>query len=414
MSSFIEKILAAGERFLKIDLRYALRGGFWLTLGQVIASASSFALSIVFANALPPETYGVYRYALSIAGFLSITSLGGINTALTRSVARGMPGSIRPALAVRMKWSLLGGAAALAMAGYYAFRGNEPLTYIMLVITVFTPFFDASGVYDAYLQGIKDFKKSSFYFMAGQLASAAVMLATLLLTDNLYLIVLAYFVPWSASRAIFLQTVLKRVPADTSTDPDTVPYGKHLSFMGAISTAANYLDKLLVFHLVGPAELALYSIAVAPAEQLKMVLKNASTLALPKFSGQTLRKLQQTLWGKVAKLAALTLALSGAYIVAAPWIFKFLFPKYLAAIPFSQVFAISIVAVLTSIFTTALQAAGNTKELYQFNLVTSLVQIAFLAAGAHFFGLWGIVLARVITRFMVLGVSAVLFAKAKS
>ena len=71
-------LLRWSEKWTKTDMIYLARGGFWLTLGQVISSLSAFLLAIAFANLLPKETYGEYKYILSIASILAIPTLTGM------------------------------------------------------------------------------------------------------------------------------------------------------------------------------------------------------------------------------------------------------------------------------------------------------------------------------------------------
>ena len=46
---------------------------------------------------------------------------------------------------------------------------------------------------------------------------------------------------------------------DNSFRKEDILYGKHVSIMSAVGTLANQLDNILVYHLLGPASLALYS-----------------------------------------------------------------------------------------------------------------------------------------------------------
>ena len=76
-----------GTELAGLDLKYFASGGFWTTLGQGINAILAFALTIAFANMIPKETYGIYRYILSIAGILNIFTLKGMNTAVVQAVA---------------------------------------------------------------------------------------------------------------------------------------------------------------------------------------------------------------------------------------------------------------------------------------------------------------------------------------
>ena len=89
MPPIIERGLLWSEKYIKTDMVYLARSGFWLLFGQGTTLLSVLALSIVFANFLPKETYGTYKYILSLTGIFSIFTLPGMTTALIRATARG-------------------------------------------------------------------------------------------------------------------------------------------------------------------------------------------------------------------------------------------------------------------------------------------------------------------------------------
>src|SRR3989344_8979317 len=91
----------------KTDLSYVAKGGFWLGIASTISSASGLVLVYFFANYLEPETYGTYRYILSVYGLLTIASLGGISTAVTRSVAKGSEGDFLRGFRIQVTSSLV-------------------------------------------------------------------------------------------------------------------------------------------------------------------------------------------------------------------------------------------------------------------------------------------------------------------
>src|SRR3989344_9139507 len=125
MRGLLDRFRERAERFLKTDLRYLLQGGFWLTLAKIVSITASFLSSIAFANLLPEETYGLYRYVLSLLAILAIPTLDGVDRALTRSVAQGHEGTFVPAIFTKMRWGTLGGVGALGLAAYYYFQGAE-------------------------------------------------------------------------------------------------------------------------------------------------------------------------------------------------------------------------------------------------------------------------------------------------
>lgn len=407
-------LLRKSEGIFRTDMVYLARGGFWLGTGQFITTLSSFILSVAFANFLSPDEYGIYRYILSTAVILTIPALGGIDTALIQAVARGYDGSLELARKTKFRYGLLGGFAGLALGAYYLYQANTTLGFSFLIAGIFLPFMESLSLYDSVLQGKKNFKLSSLFASGSQFISVALTLALLLFTKNIPVLIFAYFASWTLCRYTALRYTVRKMHIEGSTDPSLISYGKHLSVMGILSTIANYIDRFLVFHFVGAAELAIYSIAIAPPEQLKALFKSVQNLALPKYSGRSLESVQQSIMSKLKLLTLIISVVTVTYIVAAPIIFDIFFPKYVSAVLYSQIFSLSLVAISSSLVFAAMQAHRTQIELYKFNIWTSLSQIVLLIIGTAGFGVLGAIMARVLNRFVILAVSVSLYKSAKS
>ena len=396
----IYNLLRWSEKYTKTDMVYLTKGGSWLTLGNIVSSASSFLLAIAFANLLPKETYGIYKYILSIAGILAIPTLSGMGTAITQAVARGYEGSFLPALKTKIRWGLLGGLASLALAGYYYFNDNTTLTISFLITAVFLPFMDSFGTYNALLQGRKLFGISTKYGIISQIIAIAILIATLFFTKNLFLIILAYFASWTLMRFIFLKITLKKFPLNATQDPETISYGKHLSLIGILGTIAAYLDRILIFHYLGATEVAIYSFAIAIPEQLKGSFKNIPALALPKLAQRSFKEINSVLCQRLLKLFIIGGLIAGIYILVAPYIFKIFFPKYLDSIFFSQIFAFTIaIRMPFALFSTAGQAKLTQipkKMLYWTNVLPQLILVGSLFLLTKLYGIPGVIVAKYI------------------
>jgi O-antigen/teichoic acid export membrane protein len=178
--------------------------------------------------------------------------------------------------------------------------------------------------------------------------------------------------------------------------------------MGIIGNIANYLDRLLLFHYLGAAEVAIYSIAIAPSEQLKGLFKNITTLAFPKYAEKHEKKSSDLFAGYGAKMWRFFLLASSiavVYVVAAPYLYQIFFPKYLGAVVYSQIFALSLVTVISSIPVTILQAQAAKRKLYTLNTASSIGQIAFLFILIPYYGIMGAVIARLLSRGMTVIIS---------
>lgn len=402
-------ILRWSERYTRTDMVYLASGGVWLSLGQFISMISVLLLGLAFANLIPKDTYGIYKYVLSIAGILSIFALPGMTTSLMRAVARGFDGSLAPATRARATWGALGMFPAIILAAYYFFNGNSVLAWSCVIVAFFLPIFDTFNTYTSYLQGKKRF---AAYVSAGaivQTVSIAVLIGTMFVTSNLYALLIAYFGSYALLRFASWLYVRMRYPTRGSVDPEVIKYGKHLSVMNVLGQMAAQADTLLLFHFLGPVEVARYSIAIAAPEQLKSLINTVNNLLFPRFANYSREEIQKTI---VRKSALLTIVVAGivlAYALAAPFLFHTFFPKYIDAVLYSQLFAFSLLNVFSLPAVVYLQSHGRIREQYYFNTVVPIMQVVLMTIGIAFAGLLGLVLARMLTRIGSGGMAVYLF-----
>ncbi len=407
----IIQFLRWSEKYTHTDMVYLVTGGFWLSLSQVVASATSFLLAIAFANLLPKETFGVYRYIISLFSILAIPTLSGIETSLARAAAMGNEPPLSKIVKTRIRWGTLGGIASAALAIYYYINGNNELAVAFLITAAFIPLTDPLGTYVAYLNGKKKFIDYAKYFVITQTISTAFTLITLFFTKEISFLVLAYFLPQTITNLIFLKITVKKYPQTEKPDTETISYGKHLTLMSVVNSIASQIDRVLVFHYLGAAELAIYAMAIAMPEQIKGFLKSIGTLALPKFSERSPEEIRKTFWDKIIKFTIFLAVITVIYIALCPFVFRWFFPKYMESVIYSQVFAISLVTVANALPAALLKAMKSQNKLYVSNTGEAMIQIALLFPLILVWGLWGVIMARFFTRFLNLGLTLFLVRK---
>lgn len=396
--TIIRNILQKIEKYTKTDITYIITGGSWLVIGQGTIAILSFFLSVAFANLISQETLGTYRFVLSVLGILSIPTLGGINTALTRAVANHKDGTFFPSLKTKIYWGTLGGIGSGILSLYYFVNENTDLSLAFLIASVFLPFMDSFILYDSVLQGKKDFKTSTVYFIFSHIIAFCTIMSVLYLTPSLPILILAYFISWTGARGLFLFLTAKKYTPKGDLDHSAIPYGKHLSAMGIIGTIANSLDRLLVFHFLGAAELAIYSIIIGPPEQIKGLLKHIHTLSLPKFASSDKSLIKKTIWSKTIKFTFIISGIVIVYIICAPYFFEVFFPKYKEFVNYSILYSLSLIPLALLLPYSFLESSGSTKELYQYNIWSSGVEIALVVLLIPYGGLLGIIYARILSR----------------
>src|SRR3989338_4500780 len=279
------RFLRWSERYTKTDMLYLAQGGFWLTLGHAVSVGASFALAIAFANLLPKEAYGTYKYILSVAGIVMALSLTGFKTVVVQAVARGFEGILRQAFWTTLQWGIVMTVVSAGAALYYLVHGNGQLAIALIIIGLFSPLLSSSGLYRMFLNGKKDFKGIAVGEITDALVLTCLTLVALLFTDDPLVLVLIYFFASTATGLLWYVRTVRRYAPNTATEPSSLRYTKHLSAMNILIAATVYVDKILVFHYLGAAELAVYVFALAIPDQIKMVFqKNIGGLVLPKFS----------------------------------------------------------------------------------------------------------------------------------
>jgi len=245
------------------------------------------------------------------------------------------------------------------------------------------------------LYGKKLFGKNSIYGIISQVAATTILIATLFVTKNIFVILLAYFISWTTMRLIFLVLAVKKFQNNNIQDPEVVSYGKKLSFIGIIGVVATNIDKVLLFHYLGATELAIYSFATIIPEKIKSAFKNIGVLALPKFSQKREREIQKTILPKIIKFAVLMGIIALVYALVAPLIYKLFFPQYLDSIKLSQLYAISFVVAPFSVITSYFESQKKISHLFQYMTISHIIGIIIIFLGIFFFGMMGAIIGKV-------------------
>lgn len=411
LQSLFIKFLIKSQKITGTDNIYLAKQGSYLMIGNVISMAAAFLLSIAFARLLPQETYGQYRYILSIMAILAIASLEGINKAIIQGIAKGFEGVLKTGFKTKLKWSLLGGIASIGIAVYFWFQGNIEFTISFLIVAVFLPLFKSGEIYQSFLDGKKLFGKRVTYTTLIQILATISIIITVFLTKNLIILILIYFLSYSVLRIFFLLLVIKKIKPNKIDDPKTISYGKHLSLMGIIGLIAQQIDKVLLFHFVGPIQLAVYSFATLPIQYIRTPLQVIQELALPKLSVRSEEDIKKTLPKKLLKAVFLIILGIVVYILLAPYFFKIFYPQYMESVFYSRLFAFTLLVFPMSMMTLSLQAKMKTKELYTVNIVQAIIQIALITILAVLYGILGVIIAILLSQIFYFFIAWFFFKK---
>ncbi len=406
------KLLVRTQGLTGTDNVYLAKQGSCLVIGNIINVVASFLLAMAFGRLLPIEIYGDYRYILSIIIVVGIFALPGIDDAILQAVANNFDGSFKKGLKEKLKWSVLGSIACLIMSGYFFFfKDNFDLTISLIIASVFFPVLQSTGLYLSYLGGKKFFGIQTTYNVLTQIISSLFIIIALFLTNSLIVLVLVYFLSYAVLGATFFILSIKKFPPNNNVDEKFIGFGKHLSLFHIVSTVANQIDKILLFNLLGPAQLAIYSFASMPTSEANIFLKNVRALALPKFSTKTKEEIKKTLLTKIFRATLIMALLVIAFILIAPFIYKILFPQYIDSINYARLLFLIVLFFPFSLIPLYFQAQMMKKELYQFGIISQIIIMTLTIVLVPVWGVIGAITARLAGQFVSVILSIILFKK---
>jgi len=392
-------LLRWSEKYTRTDMVYLAKGGGWMLVVRTLSIATAFILSVVLANFFSKVEYGTYKYLLSVISLLSLFTLSGMGTAVTRAVARGYEGSVKLAIKAERRFGLIGSACSLFFALVYLLNNEITMALYFFVIAFFIPFFNVYNLYSSIFQGKKLFDVSAKYDLLSILISFVLLCAGVYFFRDVLVVLVIYLASASILQYILFKCAVKVNRLNTVEDKNVVPYGKHLSLMGVL-TLATVADHIIIFHLFGPATSAVYALSLAPAEQLKGLLKIVGQISLPKFASSNGTDLKRQIWYKILVFTLFIAVLILAYLILAPFFYKVVFPNYLESINLSRVLSLSLLASSALIPMAFFQAKGATRELYKINFSGLIIQLILFIVLIINFGMWGAIYARVITRYL--------------
>lgn len=396
IESRLKSALLALGTFFKTDIRYIAKQGSWVVGGEFTNNILSLALTIAFANMLPVATYGSYKYIISVYGIFALFGLSGAGPSVIKTVAEGNENILKPALKTQIKWGLFGSLGLLFVGLYYLTKGNTIFGYGFFIAAIALPFFESLNTYLHILAGKKRFDLQTKYYFGIRTISSLSLIFTIFFSDNILIILAAYFFPYIAANTFFNIKALSKVDLNEKFDPSSIKYMKHLSFINAISFGINYLDGVIIFQLLGPIQLAIYSIASAPSSKIQSLLGIIHEISLPKYAERPIEDIQESIMPKIAKASIISGTIVFAYMALVPFFFKWFLPQYTDAILFAQLFAVPLIWSPLGLLPRVLLAKGATRFIYYNNLIGSTLQLAIMFVSIYFYGLIGAIIGRII------------------
>ncbi len=396
-----EKFIQAlrwSEKYTETDMLYIAKGSFWIFFGKIGIFVIAFAKMIAFGRYADQEVYGIYAFILSMATILVTFSLPGINTSLIKAIVRNKEGTLKLATKERLKFSLLGSFVSLIVSGWYFYNENYPLAIAFLVVALLLPSQSVFSIFSSFWMGRKNFEKNSKYELLSAFLVALITIPVIIITNNPIVIIVALFGSQSIFNGILLLKTLKQRKNDEILQ-ETISFGKNLTVMGAITVVVNQIDKIILWKFFGPIQLAIYSFAQTPINQIYGMLP-IGTLALPRIGEKGVKEIKEGILKKFRKLLIASIFLCIITILIAPYFYKIIFPQYINSAPYFQVFALAILFAPFALLESSLVAETKKRELYIISTISPLLKVLLFLILIPFWQIWGIIIAILLARLI--------------
>jgi O-antigen/teichoic acid export membrane protein len=400
VKNWFRKLLVRSQNYTGTDNIYIAKSGFWSSIPYLTSSMLSIAQVIVFANFLPKESYGTYKYILSAASAFGFLTLTGMNAAVTQMTSKGSDGILSYSVRLQLRFNALYTAAAVALSAYYWIHRNVPLSLGLLIIGVTFPINAALSTYGAYLSGKKDFRRAAQYGMFSNLFYSLLLITTTVLTKNVIAIVAAYALGSLLPVLFFYTRTERSLNASEPTSEEKrelATYGGHLSFLNILSTIGRYLDKIVLFHAAGAVQLAVYSLAQAVPDRVEGYFKSWNTILLPKLSERTTHSIRPVFYKRIGQSMIIGALVAAGYWLIAPAAFRLILPNYLDSVEYSRIIMLSFIFTMPAAYVSnVFRSQRVISVIYTSSIFGNLTLIALFLILGSLYGIKGLAWAQVI------------------
>lgn len=403
MKNWLYSLLRSSEPYTKTDMVYFTQNTFWVNANTVIVTFLSFGLSLLFARFVSKEVFGTYQFLLSISSVLSALTLTGMNVAVGQAVSRGFEGVFRKSVSIQVKMALLPFVASLITALYYLKQGNHTLSIAIVAIGIFMPLANALNTWGSYMTGKKLFKPIFFCNQILNLFYYGTIIIPIFWFPKAMPLILANIIFGALANAIIYFHVNKEYPPNKEDDPEAISYGKRLSLSNILPMAIYQIDNIIVFHLLGATNLAIYSFASNIPDRFISMLRAIPAVAFPKFSEKSKEEISRILPKRLLQFSIISIIAGVIYFFLAPFVYNTFFPQYSESLIYSQVYIlVAILSAVVSLSTTALFATRSSK-IFITNIINPVVSIIIVILGGYMYGIWGVICGRILSNLFNLG-----------
>ncbi len=353
--------------------------------------AAGFVAPLALARLASPEDYGRFSFATAVLATCSILTAPGLTIAVTQGAARGQHGTLRLAMASRVRWSISAVVVVMIIGGWFVTNGDRMTGAILIAVGPLVIPVYGLDLGPAFLNGLGRFGSMILLMLAGAALPAGVVAALLLGGAPIVSVTIAYFATLAATNIASLVFVHLRHVRNSEADPEVIRYGKRLSWISSLGAVQFYFDRLVIGASLGFADLAIYSAAKIFQQGLKSTWGAVNQQLVPALATRDVEAARDLTRRTLIPVWLGFVALCAVGVVLVPTVVIFVFGRaYEPSITPARLLLVAVAAGIPGAqFEMLFRAVADERRLYIQRITFAIAEVAFTGAGAWAYGVTG-------------------------
>jgi O-antigen/teichoic acid export membrane protein len=386
--------------FLKFNQYYSLNklsinrlfgDSSWALFSQIFIVIVNLATVYILANLLSPNDYGQFKLITTWLAIAVGVGYTGYSYTLPQQIASGQEYNLIEILKKTFLKSLPAFLGLFIISLYYLYNQNLNLGSGFFFGAFLVPILCTATVVNFYYMGKKNFKMfalSQNFVDFVQLAAIALLAYY---SSNFALIISLYFIATIIANLLLLFKVTrddkKQRKVPETTLKQEVNYEKEkmqskLNISAIVNGFVSQIDKLLLFHFVGAAPLAIYSMVTAISDQARTPTKAIVSAIFPRMTSPSFTK--KRLYQIYFLLTLFCFFIFVTLIVIYPLVFKYIFPKYVDYIYLANIASLTILFAPSHLLYFYAQSKNQFMTINTYANLNTALQLALFPIATYF------------------------------
>jgi O-antigen/teichoic acid export membrane protein len=240
--------------------------GFWVLGGNIIQMILSILLSIILTNYLTQDSYGKYKYILSIFSLFAFFSLPGSRPVLIKFITQGFDFIYDKQLYLRLKYSIIGSISLILLSIYYYSKDESEYSFVFLLLSLIYPFYYSFNIFGPPLHAKLNYRLLNILLTIKSIIRIVIITLSLIIFRKFYYVLIIFAISETVINICYYYYVRAKFINEEKIDKKIVQEVKKisikLSIAGILPLIALNLDKIMIANAFDYSSLAIFYIGI--------------------------------------------------------------------------------------------------------------------------------------------------------